>query len=343
MNKIINSIILYAVILLIIPVVSTLGPYYNAYALNRIDEIIKEEVTSRRKVFLGGQMLGFEVDLKGAMIVEIGSVDTEGGFVSLKNKFREGDIILEIEGQKVNDGNDITAILNGRLNKTEFMFLIEREGSEVTLKVSPLIDRISGQYRLGISVKSTIGGLGTITYVKRDGAFAALGHSASGEDNEDALGVVYGCKILGIDKGVRGRAGCVKGSIIHSEKLGVVSKNIQYGLYGNLTSSEGELYDVSTRDEVTLGNAMICSEISGKREYYDIEILKLNYQSEKSEKGMVIKVTDKRLLALTGGIVQGMSGSPIIQNGKIVGAVTHVLIADPSKGYAIYIDWMLKN
>ncbi len=342
MDKIKRYLLLYLAILLVILSFSALGQYNLAYASNRIDEIIEETEASRRRVYLGGELLGFDVDLRGAMVVEMSGVDTEGGFVSIKNRLKEGDIILSIEGKSVKSGDDISEILNGE-KKSEFEFLIERDGKQLQLNISPLIDRISGQYRLGVSVKSMISGLGTVTYKKRDGSFGALGHSVSGENNLDANGTVYGCRILGIDKGERGKAGSIKGALVKNERVGEVSKNIKYGLYGTINNPDGELYDVASREEVVLGRAMICSEISGNREYYDIEILKLNYQSEQSEKGMIIKVTDERLLRLTGGIVQGMSGSPIIQNGKIIGAVTHVLIADPTKGYGIYIDWMMKN
>lgn len=278
------------------------------------------------------------------MVVGFNEVDTQVGFAELKSDLKEGDIIRKIDGVNVDSSEDILRLLNSDDNKQTFTFGIIRGDEAMDLRISPLIDRVSGEYRLGISVKEQIGGIGTVTYIRQDGRFAALGHSVGAGGCADVSGgQVYGCKILGLEKGRRGRAGSVKGVLDKKNLLGTVEKNIPYGIYGNIDNPCGQLYDVGSRDEIVCGRAQLYSSISGKPEFYDIEIVKTSYQTEIHEKGLIVKVTDKRLIALTGGIIQGMSGSPIIQNNKLVGAITHVFVNDPLRGYGIYLDWMLQN
>ncbi len=309
-----------------------------------INQVVEEDAAYSKRVFLGGQPVGFNLNINGVMIVEFNEVDTSVGFASLKSELRTGDVIEKIDGVSVENSEDIVKILNLDKNKQSFAFSVDRGGEKLNIAVNPLIDRVSGEYRLGISVKNEIGGIGTVTYIKQDGRFAALGHSVgSGGCIDVSGGDVYGCKIIGLEKGVKGRAGSIKGMLDKKNHLGIVDKNIRYGIYGNLDDTVGQLYDVGGRQEIVCGRAQLCSAISGKPEFYDIEIVKAAYQESDGEKGMVVKVTDKRLIALTGGIVQGMSGSPIIQNDKLVGALTHVFVNNPQRGYGIYLDWMLNN
>lgn len=309
-----------------------------------IYKVVEEENSYKNRVYLGGQAVGFNLDLNGVMVVEFNEVDTLVGMAELKSELKEGDIIKRIDGISVDSSEDILRLLNLDKNKQTFTFSVMRGDEPIDLRISPLIDRVSGEFRLGISVKEQIGGIGTLTYVKQDGRFAALGHSVGAGGCADVSGgKVYGCKILGLEKGRKGRAGSVKGVLDKKNLLGSVEKNIPYGLYGNIDNPCGQLYDVGSREEITCGRAQLYSSISGRPEFYDIEIVKTAYQSEINEKGMVVKVTDKRLIDLTGGIIQGMSGSPIIQNNKLIGAVTHVFVNDPLRGYGIYLDWMLQN
>lgn len=307
-------------------------------------KVVEEENSYKKRVYLGGQPVGFNLDLNGVMVVGFNEVDTQVGFAELKSDLKEGDIIRKIDGVNVDSSEDILRLLNLDDNKQTFTFGIMRGDEAMDLRISPLIDRVSGEYRLGISVKERIGGIGTVTYIRQDGRFAALGHSVGAGGCADVSGgQVYGCKILGLEKGRRGRAGSVKGVLDKKNLLGTVEKNIPYGIYGNIDNPCGQLYDVGSRDEIVCGRAQLYSSISGKPEFYDIEIVKTSYQTEIHEKGLIVKVTDKRLIALTGGIIQGMSGSPIIQNNKLVGAITHVFVNDPLRGYGIYLDWMLQN
>lgn len=311
---------------------------------SRVYDVIKEEEAYEKRVYLGGGQVGFELNIDGVMVAEFNEVDTVCGAALLKSELEIGDIITDIDGSAVKTADDVTRLLNNG-GGSEFNFGICRSGRNMRIDVCPLIDRVSGEYRLGISVQERIAGIGTVTCVRRDGSFAALGHAVGVDGEATAItgGRVYECKITGIERGVRGKAGALRGNINKKKPLGSVCKNCNYGLYGKFDSFKGYAYDVGTREEIVCDRAQIYSEISGLPAFYDVEIVKTAYQSEVGEKGLVLKVTDKRLIALTGGIVQGMSGSPIIQNNKIVGAVTHVFVNDPLRGYGIYIDWMLEN
>lgn len=311
---------------------------------SRVYDVIKEEDAYKKRVYLGGGQVGFELDINGVMIVEFTDVDTACGAARLKSALQIGDVITDIDGSIVKTTDDVIYLLNRNKTKNEFNIGFVRNGEKRNTFVSPLIDRISGEYRLGISVQSDVGGIGTVTFVKRDGRFAALGHAVGAGDAIDISGgKVYSCKIIGIEKGTRGKAGSIKGTINKKELLGSVEKNCNYGIYGKFDNFTGCAYDIGSRNEIVCGMAQIYSEISGVPSFYDVEIVKTAYQSQRGEKGLVLKVTDKRLIALTGGIVQGMSGTPIIQNNKIVGAVTHVFVNDPLRGYGIYVDWMLEK
>jgi len=201
-------------------------------------------------------------------------------------------------------------------------------------------------------VKNITSGVGTVTYIdKNTGMFGALGHGISDIDGMNLLdvesGTAYKAVILSVKKGQKGNPGELKGAIRESNIFGEVIKNTKFGVFGyvnNTIEVTGEEYEICLKNEVKEGKAQILSTIDGEKvEAYDIYIEQVNTHGEIQEKSMVIRVTDKELIEETGGIVQGMSGSPIIQNGKLVGAVTHVLINEPTKGYGIFIETMLEN
>lgn len=189
-----------------------------------------------------------------------------------------------------------------------------------------------------------------MTFVRANGAFASLGHpvtdSKTGRIVTVTGGTVYGCEIIGVDRGIKGTAGSLKGNILTDKKLGEIYENNKFGVYGKLDSAAGDksdLYQIASADEVHPGKATILSTIGTERKEYKIEIVKAYRQSAMDDRSMVIKVDDKELIDATGGIVQGMSGSPIIQDGKLVGAVTHVFVNDPTRGYGVYAEWMFEN
>lgn len=320
-----------------------------AYAFNelplgngkRAQEVAGAYEEDRSKVYIGGDIVGFTLDLDGVVVTRFGEVNTEAGVAVLKSELREGDRIFAVDGERIGSASELSAALNRNADKTSFVFSVERAGENIEIEVNPLIERVSGRLKLGIEVQEEVSGLGTLVFTEQDGKFVALGHSVGsfgGSKAKISGGKVYGGKILGVERGVKGKAGSIKGTLVRKTKLGRVTKNENSGLYGVLNEADGTLYDVGKRDEIINGKAKIRSGVSGKNEFYDVEISRAGYAPDAEEKGLIVRVTDERLISLTGGIVQGMSGSPIVQNGKIVGAVTHVFVSDPLRGYGIFAD-----
>lgn len=329
--------------------VAITGSLVPAYAFNelplgngkRAQEVAGAYEEDRSKVYIGGDIVGFTLDLDGVVVTRFGEVNTEAGVAVLKSELREGDRIFAVDGERIGSASELSAAINRNADKTSFVFSVERAGENIEIEVNPLIERVSGRLKLGIEVQEEVSGLGTLVFTERDGKFVALGHSVGsfgGSKAKISGGKVYGGKILGVERGVKGKAGSIKGTLVRKTKLGRVTKNENSGLYGVLNEADGTLYDVGKRDEIINGKAKIRSGVSGKNEFYDVEISRAGYAPDAEEKGLIVRVTDDRLIALTGGIVQGMSGSPIIQNGKIVGAVTHVFVSDPLRGYGIFAD-----
>lgn len=329
--------------------VAIIGSLAPAYAFNelplgngkRAQEVAGAYEEDRSKVYIGGDIVGFTLDLDGVVVTRFGEVNTEAGVAVLKSELREGDRIFAVDGERIGSASELSAALNRNADKTSFVFSVERASENIEIEVNPLIERVSGRLKLGIEVQEEVSGLGTLVFTERDGKFVALGHSVGsfgGSKAKISGGKVYGGKILGVERGVKGKAGSIKGTLVRKTKLGRVTKNENSGLYGVLNEADGTLYDVGKRDEIINGKAKIRSGVSGKNEFYEVEISRAGYAPDAEEKGLIVRVTDERLISLTGGIVQGMSGSPIVQNGKIVGAVTHVFVSDPLRGYGIFAD-----
>lgn len=329
--------------------VAITGSLAPAYAFNelplgngkRAQEVAGAYEEDRSKVYIGGDIVGFTLDLDGVVVTRFGEVNTEAGVAVLKSELREGDRIFAVDGERIGSASELSAALNRNADKTSFVFSVERAGENIEIEVNPLIERVSGRLKLGIEVQEEVSGLGTLVFTEQDGKFVALGHSVGsfgGSKAKISGGKVYGGKILGVERGVKGKAGSIKGTLVRKTKLGRVTKNENSGLYGVLDEADGTLYDVGKRDEIINGKAKIRSGVSGKNEFYEVEISRAGYAPDAEEKGLIVRVTDERLISLTGGIVQGMSGSPIVQNGKIVGAVTHVFVSDPLRGYGIFAD-----
>lgn len=329
--------------------VAIIGSLAPAYAFNelpigngkRAQEVAGAYEEDRSKVYIGGNIVGFTLDLDGVVVTRFGEVNTEAGVAVLKSELREGDRIFAVDGERIGSASELSAALNRNADKTSFVFSVERAGENIEIEVNPLIERVSGRLKLGIEVQEEVSGLGTLVFTEQDGKFVALGHSVGsfgGSKAKISGGKVYGGKILGVERGVKGKAGSIKGTLVRKTKLGRVTKNENSGLYGVLNEADGTLYDVGKRDEIINGKAKIRSGVSGKNEFYEVEISRAGYAPDAEEKGLIVRVTDERLISLTGGIVQGMSGSPIVQNGKIVGAVTHVFVSDPLRGYGIFAD-----
>ena len=230
---------------------------------------------------------------------------------------------------------------------------VRREGETMDVQMTP-VQTQEGDYKLGLWIRDDTQGIGTMTYVCANGAFGALGHGISDGDTgllvQTSGGELYDTEILGVEKGSFGKPGVMSGVIYYGNqsRLGSVEANTDQGIFGTanprfLSRVKNPAIPIGYRQDVKKGRACIRSSVSGELKDYEIEIQKIDHSSNRHNKDMVIRVTDPELLSLTGGIVQGMSGSPIIQNGKLIGAVTHVFIQDSTRGYGILvenpIDW----
>ena len=256
----------------------------------------------------------------------------------------------EIINEDKSDSGEIKSEINKRTVKIKFL----RGGEKMSADITP-VRMDDGRYYMGIWVKDDLAGIGTITYYTKDGRFGALGHGiGDGTQSGNLLyansGDLYSMKLTKIKKGKSGAPGEIGGVVYFGKKshIGTLDCNSNLGIYGQLDSdelseyaAEDTYYPVAGKDEIHTGSAQMISEISGKLEKYNLEITNIDKKATDTNKGMELKVTDDRLIELSGGIVQGTSGSPIIQDGKIIGAVTHVFVDDPTGGYGICIDEML--
>lgn len=271
----------------------------------------------------------------------------------LNSGIEEGDMIVEMNNKKIENTNELVETVN-KSNGEEIQIKYVRDDEVITTSIVPVKSE-SNEYKLGLWVRDAAAGVGTLTfYEPSTGNFAALGHGIVDVDTGGILNIADGelvtSKLLSIKKGERGNPGEIKGSIDAGVKIGNISKNTNFGVYG-LVTNKGNLdltntkeYEVALRSEIQTGEAeVICELEDGKKETYKIEIQKIYTSNNYDNKSMLIKITDERLLEKTGGIIQGMSGSPIIQNGKFIGAITNVLVSDPTTGYAIFGDLMIKQ
>lgn len=309
------------------------------------------QILGDENIYLGGNAVGFSIKTNGVIVVGKNSVMTENGLVSVcdNQNINAGDIITHIDGNAIKDANDIPNHLKSTTDSVKLTLKRGSKSFDVTLQ--PQVDT-NGNKKIGLWVRDDATGIGTLTYVdSKTLDFGALGHPVTDGETGTKIdiqkGQVYDCSVVGIEKGEKGKPGELKGVFLSSKNAkGEIEGGNDFGIYGKILEKSGMIDEnvvagVGGRLAVKPGKAQIMSSVSGVREYYDIEIIKASKQKTAKDKSMVFRVTDKRLLELTGGIIQGMSGSPILQNGKLIGAVTHVFVSDPTKGYGIYIDWMM--
>ena len=289
---------------------------------------------------------------QGVLIVGTGEVcDMQG---EPKNPggdlVHSGDYILAVNDIPVSEKEEVVQQI-GQAAGGEVKLTVLRDSDIIELQ-APVIQTGKNEYKAGIWIRDDTQGIGTLTYVTGDGTFGALGHGINDIDTSTLLtlesGNIYDAKVCSIVKGMDGMPGEVSGVIDYQPEniLGTITDNSEIGIFGTLSSELEtgiEEMEVAYRQEIQTGSATILSEITGERKEYQIEIEKINLNNSDANKSMVIRVTDPELLEITGGIVRGMSGSPILQNGKIVGAVTHVFVKDPTRGYGIFIENMLEK
>jgi stage IV sporulation protein B len=315
-----------------------------------VSEEKNRENSENNKVIPVGKTVGIYVNTAGILVIDTGEVtDMEGNqWTPAKNKLLSGDYITSLNGEAISSKKELITKIT-ECNGETLVFGIERNGQYTETAIEP-VETEMNKYKVGIWVRDDLQGLGTITYVDGD-CFGALGHSINDADTGELLqvsgGQVYEADIFGVEKGESGNPGVIEGVITYQTEnvVGNIANNNIYGIFGNVTHDfsnmlqEEEALEIAKCTEVVTGKAYIQSYISGEKALYEIEILDI-HNNDNGDLEMEIKVTDDNLLALTGGIIQGMSGSPVIQNGKLAGAVTHVFVDDPTRGYAIFVEIM---
>lgn len=315
---------------------------------------IQVDVVKTQYAIPCGNPVGIYMKSNGIMVIGTGRVTDETGqeLEPAYGVLQSGDYIEAINGQPLRDKEALITNLN-RIGESEALLRIRRSGECIDVSMNP-VKAEDGNYKLGAWVRDDTQGIGTLTYIDLNGKFGALGHGISDSDTGKIVemkdGNLYETEILGIEKGSIGNPGVMAGIIYYGPGtlLGNVTHNTENGIFGTIGTKmeylvENPAMEIGYRQDVKKGQAYIRSNVSGQLMDYAIEIQKVDLNPIQENKSLVIKVTDPELLRITGGIVQGMSGSPIIQDGKLIGAVTHVFINDPTRGYGIFVEDMLEH
>lgn len=315
---------------------------------------VEVQVIEDKKLTPAGTPIGIYVKTEGVLVVGVGEFTGADGTGKAPSKYilKTGDYITAVDGRKVEGKAHFMSIVSDSSGK-EMILTVKRDEEVLDVKIEPE-KNTSGEYKLGIWVRDNAQGIGTLTYVDSEGKFGALGHGINDIDTSDLLaldgGTLYHTEIIGIRKGIDGVPGEMTGMIDYSDNniLGEITTNSQAGIYGFgndrlVDELQGTSMPIALKQEIKIGPAQILCTVDNYVEAYDVEIIDLKLENDNVNRGIVLEITDPRLLETTGGIIQGMSGAPIIQNGRIVGAVTHVLVNDSAKGYGIFIETMLEH
>lgn len=294
----------------------------------------------------GGENIGITIDTKGLIVV--GFYKVEGEFIGKEN-LKIGDTIIEIEGIEINSIDDMIEIINEKVKDNRVNITIIRNNKKIETYL-PLIN-VDNVYKTGLYVKESVTGIGTLTYIDPvTKVYGALGHeiilSSTNKSVEVKSGIIYDSFVKSIDRSISGKVGSKNASIRYNNKLGTIIKNTPVGLYGKYVDSvpKKDLMEVANFNEIELGEAYIYTNIEGNEvKTFRINITSINKSKIKTSKSINFKIEDDELVNKTGGIIQGMSGSPIIQNNKIIGAVTHVVVSSPMEGYGVFIRTMLEE
>lgn len=315
---------------------------------------IKVTPEVQRSIFVSGSTVGMYMETDGVLIIDTGEILSEGGETKepAKNIVKPGDYIVALNDEKISRKKDLIDDLK-KLEGEEVILDVVRNGETVPVSITPAKDK-QGEYKLGIWVRDNTQGIGTLTFVDEKGNYGALGHGISDVDTGELLeiqnGALYQAQILGIQKGAKGSPGELSGLIRYEQGkiIGSIETNSKNGIYGHFTGDRKspislKKMPVGYKQEVTEGEASILCCVEDEVKEYQAEITKIDMNHSDTNKSFVIRVTDPKLLSITGGIVQGMSGSPVLQNGKIIGAVTHVFVQDSTSGYGIFIENMMEH
>lgn len=301
-------------------------------------------------VFVSGEAFGIKLYTDGVIVVGTKDVELDGKTVNpaMEAGICVGDVIISINGINVYSSDDVIDAINNN-NGLDYRIKVKRDGRYKNFTLKPVYSNKEGCYKAGMWVRDSTAGIGTVTfYNKQSGMFAALGHQINDVDTNEIMplleGEAVGATVTGVQSGNKNTAGslCCR---FEDYTVGRLMENTSCGIYGSYTSVSDKTkeYTVAAAQEVKKGSAQIISTVDGNSpQTYNIEIVKVNYKGD-GEKDIVFKVKDDKLIEKTGGIVQGMSGSPIIQNNKLVGAVTHVIVDNPKKGYGIFAQTMYEK
>ncbi|MDD4797307.1 MAG: SpoIVB peptidase [Eubacteriales bacterium] len=315
-------------------------------------------VSPQKMLIPGGQSIGVAMQTNGVLVVGRSDIVSDSDVVTSPARdsdLRPGDVILAVDGQQVENSEHLARLVEKYDGGDALQLSVQRDAAQLTIPIQPLRDKQDGSWRLGVWVRDSTAGVGTLTYYDPDdGNFGALGHAITDLDTGALLSVKQGLvlysHIVDVQLGTKGAPGELKGYFTEDTgTVGSIVQNTRFGIYGKAVQKlTSEVYQqpipVAPQSAVVTGPAQILSTVDGDGvKAYDVTIIRVTPQSQPAAKGMVIEVTDPTLLKRTGGIVQGMSGSPIIQNGCIIGAVTHVFINDPTRGHGIFIEWMLET
>ncbi len=330
--------------------------FFAAFALIMITAVLggtalRAEAASD-EYYLGGMTAGFSLSAGGTEVIGLSEVAAEDGIHRPAEEvgIKVGDLICAADGIRIKTIEDLNRALE-KYGSKEIKFTVKRDGDTAEVGITPVKDKKSGKYKIGVLIRDTLTGIGTVTYIKKDSLqFGSLGHAVC-DENDQFLEIsdpkVYLCSVIGVNKGKRGKAGELRGLFLNDKTIAKAETVGETGLYGTFEKgydfSHSETVEIAPLAEATIGKAVIYSTIDGIcPQRYEISIVKVDTDN-KEHKNFVIKVTDDKLIEETGGIVQGMSGSPIVQNGKLIGAVTHVFLNDPTRGYGIGIENMLQK
>ncbi len=317
---------------------------------------VNVDILPRTKVIPVGSVAGVKLYTSGVLVVGMSEIEGQDKkmYKPYENtEIAEGDTIIAINEIQIATTDDLINEVNKSKGKEIKLQYIHKQET-LKCNITP-VKTYNSEYKLGLWVRDSAAGVGTVTfYEPNTGKFAALGHGLVDIDTEQLIQISSGefvtTNILSIDKGEKGNPGKIQGTLDKQKNIGTITKNTGFGIYGkvedlsSLQLDKSQEMEVASRSEITPGKAeIICSLENGKTEKYEIQIEKIFPENNYDNKSMKIKVTDNRLIEKTGGIIQGMSGSPIIQNGKLIGAVTHVLVNEPLEGYGVFGDIMIEQ
>ena len=324
---------------------------YSLFGIKDIKETIVVKLEDIKLIPIG-KLIGLKLYTNGVLVVGTSNIEDINNNIKVQENILEGDMIVKIGDSKISTIEEIKDVIKTN-NGDDLKCTVIRDGEEIISTIKP-IQTSEKEYKLGLWVKDAATGVGTLSFVnKEDKTFFALGHSITDKDTGKIIdidsGEIIPSEFVSLTKGEIGKAGEIRGSIINKSKIGEITKNTEYGLIGRITSLSNGNFDFNNelsilpRNKIKLGKAILMCELDEGIKEYDIEIKKLNLDNNFDNRSMVIEVIDKELIDKTGGIIRGMSGSPIIQDGKIAGIVTNVFISNPKIGYGVFMDLVLNE